>query len=299
VGNILHGFFEGLITDHGKDYAKIGTEEIRERLRPSRERFEKLYPRRLQETAHLFENLTENLKLELAFLTKMESETHFIPKEQEYRFKEMFTDNEYAKVCLRGSIDRIDEYGKYFRILDYKTSDHSLKEEKIRAGICLQLLTYLFLYAGITGKEGLAAYYCNLNLSRQHEKRYGYTKTKGFAEKEISQEEAFYKKQKLSGWAMEDPEGIYDSYSSIPTGNVKGPISAKQLYDREKIYTALQKIYTQLYQQLSRGSIPLEPAEDACKYCPYGAVCRFKGREGYIVRSYFDGTLKQGEEADA
>ncbi len=298
VGNILHGFFEELIADHGKDYAKIGTEEIRKRLQPRRERFEKLYPRRLQETAHLFDNLTENLTLEFAFLAKMESETNFIPKKQEYRFKEMFTDNEYAKVRLRGSIDRIDECGKYFRVLDYKTSDHSLKEEKIRTGLCLQLLTYLFLYAGITGKETLAAYYCNLNLSRQREKRYGYTKTKGFAEKEISQEEAFYKKQKLSGWAMEDPEGIYDSYDSIPTGNAKGRISAKQLYDREKIHAALQKIYTLLYQQLSRGSIPLEPAEGACAYCPYGTICRFKGREGYTERVYFDGTLKQGEEAD-
>ncbi|MDO5439055.1 MAG: PD-(D/E)XK nuclease family protein [Erysipelotrichaceae bacterium] len=296
IGTILHGFFEQLVKDRGKDYAKISEEEIRERLQPYRKRFETLYPRKQQEISHLFDNMTENLKLELAFLAKMESETRFAPKEQEYRFKEMFTDNEYARVRLRGSIDRVDECGDYFRILDYKTSKHALKEGDIRAGVSLQLLTYLFLYAGISGKEGLSAYYCDLNLTRQREDRYGYTKSKGFAEKEITQEEAFYHKQKLSGWALQDVEGVYDSYDSIPTGGAKGRISTKQLYDGEKIYSALQTIYTVLYQKLANGEIPLEPAEGACSYCLYGAICRFKGKEGYTVRQYFDGSLKQEEE---
>ena len=46
---------------------------------------------------------------------------------------------------LKGIIDRIDTCLGDLRILDYKSSAKTLSESKVKAGLQLQLLTYLII----------------------------------------------------------------------------------------------------------------------------------------------------------
>ncbi len=65
-----------------------------------------------------------------------------------------------GRVKLSGKIDRIDTFGDYYRIIDYKTGSADSSEEKLFAGVKLQL--YLYALA-VKDKKLAGAYYMPVN----------------------------------------------------------------------------------------------------------------------------------------
>lgn len=58
--------------------------------------------------------------------------------------------------------DRIDTCLNDLRILDYKSSAKTLSEARVKAGLQLQLLTYLIIAVRKLGLQPAGAYYCSL-----------------------------------------------------------------------------------------------------------------------------------------
>ena len=54
-----------------------------------------------------------------------------------------------GKISVSGSIDRVDKFGGYIRVVDYKTGSKKFKLPDILFGLNLQML--LYLYAGERG----------------------------------------------------------------------------------------------------------------------------------------------------
>ena len=296
-GTILHDFFEKLLTKYGKAYTETSEEDWQELLEPHFERLLRLYPRRQKEIADARENLLLSLQQEFRFLRQMEAETAYQPTAFEHRFDTLLYDEEDLKLRLYGSIDRVDTCGEDFRILDYKTSVHELKEKEIVSGRQLQLLTYLLLYAAESGKTPAGAFYLNVTHPRSRQEEYDASLSKGIYEKEADPQKNFLSSHVLKGKVLQQVEGEYNALSCLQGGGKNG-MRKDACFDPEKVKDAFHTIYRELYRRLSEGEIPLEPSEGACTFCSYAEICRFKGREGYTERILYPQSLRTEEEEE-
>lgn len=126
------------------------------------------------------------------------------------------------KVQIIGKIDRIDiakdEEGRYLRIIDYKSSNHSIRLNDVAYGLQLQLLTYLDAACKIEDLEPAAVLYFNL-IEEKLDKR----KTKEEIEEEIK------KNFKMKGLLVADVKlikmmdnSLESGYSNLVPAYIKG-----------------------------------------------------------------------------
>ncbi len=268
LGDIQHAFMEhhfkdGLTADDIPAFTAPYLKNLTE-VNPAQEALIRMCGMRLE----------RSLRNALLILEEIEKSTCFAQKEAEYRF-----DTEIIKgLSLHGIIDRVDAYHDYFRILDYKSSEKKLSEKDIKAGLKLQLLTYLIIYSEMNRAVPSGAYYYSLKETAVDEKPYHLSAGKRSApEKELT--ELFHtpegdladmlKERRLTGWTMtESPDDENETITGYKTK-----------YDFEKIRTCILEVYAYFLEHLLDGDIPLEPAQNACMYCDYYPVCRFQGEQ--------------------
>ena len=201
------------------------------------------------------------------------------------------------ELYINGIADRVDgcfRDGKlYLRIIDYKTGRKSFSLSDVWYGMGMQMLLYLFA------------------LEREGEKRYGapivpagvlYVPARDTlvsANGDLSDEELEalkLKARRRSGLILDDSEVISAMESSespeyIPvTFKKDGSLSSDSLADAEQFRTLhahVDKRLLALSESLAGGRIEASPyykgeADNACLYCPYGAVCRFDEKKDKI-----------------
>lgn len=280
IGSIIHEVFENAISQFGKKYTDIDRDMINSLLDKSFNHLDNLYPNDHYKNQIVKENLAVAIELELEFLRSLESETDFIPREVEYNFNEMFVDDDDVKVFLKGFIDRIDFSEEYFRIIDYKTSTHTLNKDKISKGLQLQLMTYLLVYEKVSGLKGMGAYYLNVNHPKISYDDYSYSIRDGLKRLDNEEKLDFIKNHKLKGLALVDYPGLDYNFNFV-TNNGKKQISKNYLIDHDTLKEAFNSIYRFIYKSMESGDISLNPNEDACKYCIYKTICHFKGGNYY------------------
>ena len=154
-----------------------------------------------------------------------------------------------GKVKLAGKIDRVDEYQNYFRITDYKTGGSEVGDDKIFAGVKLQL--YLYSLA-VTDKTLAGAYYLRVN--DEYKAADGKVKP------------LFEGKTALDTDALTDTEGEF-----IPTDGKNKAVTVDTLAGVQKYVKALAE---QAAEQLDEGVIVPSPYAGTCAYCDFGAACR-------------------------
>ena len=159
-----------------------------------------------------------------------------------------------GKVKLSGKIDRVDTYKDYFRIIDYKTGGKEVKDDKIFAGVKLQL--YLYSLA-IKDKILAGAYYLRVNdeYKTQDEKNKPFVegKTADLGEAVSSGEEEF-----------------------IPMSGKNKAVDLSEVSAVQKYVKALAE---QAATQLDDGLIVPSPYEGTCAYCEFSAICGQKFKE--------------------
>lgn len=273
VGTIIHSLFEKLITIYNKDYTSVKLDEVKKIIDPFIRRFDLLYPKYRYRHAVIKDRILNSFMLELRYLDKLEKNTLFVPSEQEYRFDTFIVEN---KVSLKGSIDRIDKYDGHFRVLDYKTSDHSLKKAEISKGLSLQLLTYSLVYEKLDGAKAVGSYYLNVNHPRFSIDDCHYSLKNGltFDDKDIILE--FDNRHKLKGMTLEEIDALDLDHSHILSRSKKN-ISKDYKLNHDEVAKAFKTIYENIYDNMKDGNIALEPVDGACNYCPYLRICHYKG----------------------
>lgn len=299
IGTIQHALLEHLIKEKGKQYADSGSEEISAVLSPYFSQLTELFPDQKLEIQQIQKRMTLNMTQLLEALSQMEQNTSFTPAWQEYRFDEDLTEIDGITVHLKGIIDRIDTCLDDLRILDYKSSAKTLSDAKVKAGLQLQLLTYLIIASRRLGKDPLGAYYCSLKnetLSVSENVLDG----RKLEIKEIEREMWLNELQntyKLNGWTMKESDSLdYDGTHVQGLACKNGKVSVRSRKDFNVVQEIIIELYQILVRQITAGRIDLDPVEGACLFCDYRPVCRL--RKAARKPAALVGNEKEGE-ADA
>lgn len=177
-------------------------------------------------------------------------------------------------IILDGSIDRVDEYNGYIRIIDYKTGSKSFKLPDILFGLNLQMLLYLYCIVRVGGIPN--------------------AKSGGILYKP-SKRDITNKGLAMNGLipACEDLIRAMDREAAgefIPkmTLNKDGSISKRsdsfiEEQGFEVVFDHIEKLMKNTGNAIMNGDIsvcPMDGRENtACKYCDYGAICGIEDSE--------------------
>lgn len=269
IGTIQHSVFEQGVTKYGKQINQMSDEEILKIISPSFTAMNEIEPFEKEKHQLTKERMLMVIRKAIDFLADYESVNFFEPKEMEYKFVYPMTDH----VTLRGTIDRLDIHNDDVRILDYKSSDKSLNEKKVKAGEQLQLLSYLIVACEEFKKKAAGAYYFSLKDNQVKDKATN-VKTKDIEDTHYGtleeEAKAAIKAKSLSGWTFTE-----NDYSlGIDSIHILKP---KYRYDYSLVEKCIRELYKAFYDGLMAGVIPVEPIEGACTFCKYKPVCHFHG----------------------
>jgi len=164
-----------------------------------------------------------------------------------------------GKYSIKGKVDRVDAYGDYIRIVDYKSGSKDSSEKALFSGTKLQL----YLYASAFKDKKLAgAYYLGINGDYADS---GKKSEPMFDGKTLDDEEVVYAQDKSIG----DP----DAEHIIPiSGRTKKPV----VYSAETLANFMNyavKASEKAAERIEEGFIMSSPYENTCDYCPFSAFC--------------------------
>lgn len=185
-----------------------------------------------------------------------------------------------GNIILSGSIDRVDQYNGYVRIIDYKTGTKAFKLPDILFGLNMQMLIYLYCVIRCKG------------LSRLKPAGILY-KT---AKRDISD-----KGMAMNGLLPNDI-GLLTAMEKENRGefipkikiNKDGSLAKKNesfisYEDFDVIFDYIEKIMKNTGETISSGDIAVNPVNglkaEACKYCEYSKVCGIEDEEIFTVQN--------------
>ena len=293
IGNFQHAFMEQAVRQNGKNYTALNETDIRAFLTPAFASLQELYPNESAELSLTLERMIEGILNTLRILSGSEAVSpSWKPADEEKKFDEQFTEH----VQLNGIIDRIDDSPSSVRVLDYKSSAKSLSEKKIKAGIQLQLLSYIIIAAMLKKKRPAGVYYVSMKPDTVSVSAGTFKKTNknGVPMNDVMDpavlSDAELGKRQIAGWAFEDTQ-INDEHYARFFSPSKGE------YDYELICECIRELYEQFYRGASAGHIPIEPLQGACTFCEYKPICRYHDRQNPITPLVFpDVSFKKGKE---
>jgi ATP-dependent helicase/nuclease subunit B len=183
-----------------------------------------------------------------------------------------------GKVLINGSIDRVDEYNGYIRVVDYKTGTKSFKLPDILFGLNLQMLIYL--YALIRGQ----------NLSDDKAAGIFYMPSKrdlnndgmamnGLMPGDIDLVRAMEKENK----------GEFVPALSLNKDGSISKTSTSFIRNDEfsLIFDHIERLMKKTGNAISNGEIEVNPVNgresDACSYCDFKTVCRIENEPPFEV----------------
>jgi ATP-dependent helicase/nuclease subunit B len=270
IGTIQHKVMEESARTLGKAYPDIPAEEMQKITAPYFALLDVMHPHEAWKNALTRQRMVSGLQNAMVFLKDMEQDSSFQPQEEEYHFKMPVTADD-PRVILSGSIDRMDVYQDILRILDYKSSDHRLSEKSLKAGLQLQLLSYLMAAAQITGRTPAGAYY--FSLKEVSSKLYAYQwKNKQWQEYDPAMKRAAYLKSRcMHGWTFEPRTTELDASEAHVSPKVS------KLFSWPLSKQCLEELYRYFRNHLLAGDISLSPQMNACMFCVYRPVCRYHG----------------------
>lgn len=257
-----------------------------------------LYPHQQSYWDFIESRLYNQISLALLRLQETYNHTDFKFFEAEKEFFEVWEISENQKIAIKGFIDRIDMSNDFFRIVDYKSSEKNLSFSKVKAGLQLQLLTYLVIADhAFTQKASGVHYYSFLNkVVDVYSQKVSNYKLITYSENDY--QELFFKKHKMSSWFVSDETSMYHSDWFIKHITKTNKISKSGLYDLKKINEFLITIYSSMFETLQKGNISRNPTKDACTYCDFKYICVFKGKYRELEDYQQNNTLK-GDDSNA
>lgn len=191
----------------------------------------------------------------------------------------------YPDFKFSGIVDRVDQYDKYLKIIDYKSSNKDLDISLAIQGFNIQMLLYLdtltkqqkldkgaLLY--FNTKKRILSSSLKINEDEDSENFFRLYKMNGYVNEEVIEEvdNSFEKDSAIIKAKFVKKDECYK-------GNILSSFSFERLIDY------VSKHIEELYQKLSAGNIAITPkgSDDAvlhskvnpCTYCNYHSLCNF------------------------
>lgn len=276
TGTLVHEIMEKAVRNNPKNYPRDFETVLKDTIMSYKDKLLNMYPNEKGVIEASMQRIENAIILEMEFTRFMENESDYQASKMELKFNEIFLSHNGIDLRLRGIIDRVDELVDRFRIVDYKTSVHSLSKTDIAKGIQLQLLTYALIYEKMSHDIANGVFYCNIKHAGNNLVEYKYSKKDGMSEVINDPYQDFIDDHRLKGMFFEDDD---KSYKHIVTSKKTG-ISKRYLIDHDKTVEMITEIYEYLIDNLLDGNISLIPDDDACTYCNYHRICHFYGVKG-------------------
>ena len=217
---------------------------------------------------NLWDDFPASTRLEMIKIRNefsMEQNYRFIDESiKSTKFKPSYFEHSFAGSDLfkgfqiGGKVDRIDTYGDFFLIYDYKSSPTSLSSRKIQNGEQLQLLTYGFILERILGMDMAGVYYYGLRSQNMLYNTNKYTRGAGITPESTEYEFDWVKKRQYMGILFEQIGHLFD-YSIFHqrlAQDRKNPEVIKlsrQPYNKETTFQVLKDVYQRFHDSLSNG----------------------------------------------
>ncbi|GAA3403762.1 helicase-exonuclease AddAB subunit AddB [Paenibacillus hodogayensis] len=201
-----------------------------------------------------------------------------------------------CRMEIVGRIDRVDradsDKGVLLRVIDYKSSDTSLKLADVYYGMSLQMLTYLDVV--IThAEQWLGTPSLPAGVLYFHVHNPMLVRKNGLSAEEA--EAQLLKRFKMKGLVLDDPETVMLMDGSFRERNGHSqliPVALKAdgtFYKNssvvsERQWGGLRKhvrgMIAQIGEEITDGAVDIKPARSgtrlACAFCPYKPVCQFE-----------------------
>lgn len=285
-GTIVHYVLEKIVSEYGKSICDLDTDKL-DNLTDKYidEYLDRVKGFRSVETARtrfLVSRVSRSLKEVVRHLAEDFRQTDFNPTACELKIGFNGIPLEFpfddGTVKISGSIDRMDEYSGYIRIVDYKTGSKNFKLPDILFGLNLQML--LYLYAVIRGRnlpDEKAAAILYMPSRRD-------TNDNGMAMNGllISDSEIVRAMDKqMEGEFV--PKLKFNKDGSLSKNN-NSFIESNQF---SEIFDYIERLMRKTGNSVLSGDIAVSPTDgrdsEACKYCDFAAVCGFEDGESFKV----------------
>lgn len=285
-GTIVHYVLEKIVSDYGKGICNMQYSELDSLTdKYIDEYLDRVKGYRSVETARtkfLVSRVSRSLKEVVRHLADEFRQTDFNPTACELKIGFDGIPLEFpfskGKVKISGSIDRMDEYSGYIRIIDYKTGSKSFKLPDILFGLNLQMLIYL--YAVTRGR----------NLPDEKAAGILYMPSR----RDINDNG-----MAMNGLLLSDSEVVRAMDKQMEGEfvpklklNKDGSLSKSNnsfIANSEfsEIFDHIERIIRKTGDAILNGEIAVSPTDgrdsQACKYCDFAAVCSFEDGEPFKV----------------
>ncbi len=173
-----------------------------------------------------------------------------------------------GSIKLRGAIDRVDSFGAYIRVVDYKTGTRKFRLPDVLYGLNMQML--LYLYAVLKSSE------------------FSDFKPAGVLYLETRKAPDSDSNFRMNGIMLED-EVVHCAMDAQNEGRFVPKLRKKKdgsFYKSndfikeehfDLIFSHMEGLLRDMNVSLRNGKIPVNPTDgldkEACKYCDYSAIC--------------------------
>lgn len=285
-GNLVHFVLENLLTKT-KNLFSLSNSQL-----------EKLTEEMVEEYLNLIKGYRQVENLHFQFLVSRlvrslkEVVCHIVEELKQSEFKNVACEMkigengsvsfplENGNVHLIGTIDRVDVYKDYIRVVDYKTGNRKFKLPEILYGLNLQMLCYLYAVtrADETGKFKPAGI---LYQPSKRDLDSGGLAMNGLLESNTEIALAMDK----SGEGRFAPK-ITITKSGAISKKLTSFISAE---DFDAIFDYIETVFKKIGDTIHKGEFSINPVDggdsSACKYCDFSAICSYKLFEAVKVPS--------------
>lgn len=185
-----------------------------------------------------------------------------------------------GNINLIGAIDRVDSFGAYIRVVDYKTGSRKFRLSDVLYGLNMQML--LYLYAVMKSKK------------------FADFKPAGVLYLETYKAPDSDSNFRMNGLMLRD-ETVHGAMDAENAGKFVSALKIKKdgtfyksndFIDGEgfdKIFDHIESMLCRMNSCLKCGDIAVAPTDssdkDACKYCDYSAICGIENRAHRKVKS--------------
>ncbi|MBR7071907.1 MAG: PD-(D/E)XK nuclease family protein [Clostridia bacterium] len=288
-GTIVHYCLQRFITEAGDRIGALSDEEVAADIRKFAEEYLDLVPGyRSVENARmrfLVDNLVRSTGEVAVQICHEFAQSSFRPVACELGFgwdkdyPPLQIDFNGGRISLSGSIDRVDRWNGYVRIVDYKTGKKLFRLPDVLFGQNMQMLLYLYALSRSEGYEEMkpaGIFYMPALRNRKEE---------GLAMNGLMPAE----EDLVRAMERENQGEFIPKYRVTQKGTLDSRYASAfiEQEDFEVLFRHMDRVLQSTGQELLSGRIDMMPrnglSSNACEYCDFSAICGRSDKENLTV----------------
>ncbi len=279
-GTLIHYVLQRIIEEYGKDVSEFNYKKCCEAV----DKFTDEYLDSIsgyrnienERMSYLISNIRRSLYYVTERIAKEFAQSKFEPVKCELKIGDSgeipainIPVEDYGNIVLNGTVDRLDRYGAYIRVIDYKSGSKTFKLPDILFGQNMQMLLYLYTLSQNEKYGGTPAGVLYVKAKRVNDGTPAQRRMNGIV---LANEDVVL--------AMEEQNGG----EFIPKFNSEKQSDAYLSSEEfNKIFDFIGRKLKSTAKTLFEGRIEADPVDGleskACEYCDFSAVCRIENRK--------------------